>query len=439
MSSIKTLNIESLLNNIRDNSQEILSKIDNDPLLTRRTCPQTGLRIANASKELFSPTQEHQLFAKGIVYDYDGVNYRLVSLPYIKMYNADESDNVRRHAIELVGAGCNPIFMQKLDGTMISRFVVNMASLGQPENKQVVFCTRGMMETMTADDEQANKFFIWVRDICKKKYPQLLNPSYLSAGTAIFELIGPENRIITFYPEWDLVMTGFFNLEEYDYWDFECLTRWCADAGIVSVGSYNFGDKSTLEDKILKMNEVLIDTDNEGSVIQFELPVDKVATFYPLNRVLGRIKAKTNTYRSLLRIMNNCNYDTIAEMIEKNTTYFHTWGNFQRHLESLGSANFPEELMESYKIFYTEYMEHRKRCEAFVKNVHEDACRLLDGGTIKWKYGIDAYDLDRENRAKFATQVKTKKIPGAYFAWLDNKLNTDYVMKKIFKTPEESK
>lgn len=447
MSNISTLNIQELLAKLHFRPQEILSKIDSDPLLIRRTCPVTGLRIANASKELFSPTQEHQLFAKGIVYDYDGVDYSLVSLPYLKMYNADESAIASKHAVELVTMGCNPVFMQKLDGTMISRFVTNFAGLGEPDDLQVIFCTRGMMETMTQDNEQASKFFIWVREICQKKYPCLLDPNYLSAGTAIFELVGPENRIITFYPEWDLVMTGFFCKQTHSYWDFAALSRWCAEAGVTSVGSYNFNSFKTLDEKIAKMNEVLMDTDNEGSVIQFEFPIDKVATFYPLNVVMGRIKAKTNTYRSLLRIMNNCNYDTIAEMVEKNAAYFHTWENFQRHLESLGSASFPEELMESYRAFYTEYMEHRQRCADFVKNVEQDITRILDSGKIKWEWAEQhpneqwppGYCLDRANRAKFAELVKGKKGTGAYFACIDGKLDLDYVMKKLFKTPEENK
>lgn len=57
------LNLQILLDNIKNNQQEILDKIHNDPLLTKRQCPiNPELYVANASKQLFTPTSEHQLY-----------------------------------------------------------------------------------------------------------------------------------------------------------------------------------------------------------------------------------------------------------------------------------------------------------------------------------------------------------------------------------------
>ncbi|MGH7225662.1 MAG: hypothetical protein ACRELF_20790, partial [Gemmataceae bacterium] len=59
------LRLDRLLAKLRDNPADILEAIDHDPLLLKR---ESGpLVLANASQALYTPQQEHQLFAKGIV------------------------------------------------------------------------------------------------------------------------------------------------------------------------------------------------------------------------------------------------------------------------------------------------------------------------------------------------------------------------------------
>jgi len=98
----------------------LMKKIDDqmpliqaDPLLKRSEHNDLPLVVYNASKQLFSPKEEHQLYAKGIVLDKEGT---LVSIPLIKIYNlfeipwfeVPEHDEVRVY--------------EKLDGTMIHCF-----------------------------------------------------------------------------------------------------------------------------------------------------------------------------------------------------------------------------------------------------------------------------------------------------------------------------
>ena len=82
------LRLDRLLAHLRDDAESILAAIDADPLLIKRTSGEWVL--ANASQKLYTPQQQHQLYAKGIIYLRDP--YRLVSLPLIKIYNVGERD-----------------------------------------------------------------------------------------------------------------------------------------------------------------------------------------------------------------------------------------------------------------------------------------------------------------------------------------------------------
>src|SRR5207249_3550595 len=82
------LRLDHLLSDLRHRAADILAAIDADPLLLKRE--SGGLVLANASQLLYTPQQEHQLFAKGVVYRRDP--YRLVSLPLVKIYNVGERD-----------------------------------------------------------------------------------------------------------------------------------------------------------------------------------------------------------------------------------------------------------------------------------------------------------------------------------------------------------
>src|SRR5262245_60914715 len=80
------LRLDHLLSALRERPAAILEAIDRDALLVKRT--SGDLVLANASQALYTPQQEHQLYAKGIVYR--RAPYRLVSLPLIKIYNLGE-------------------------------------------------------------------------------------------------------------------------------------------------------------------------------------------------------------------------------------------------------------------------------------------------------------------------------------------------------------
>lgn len=438
------LNIDYLLQSLSENENEILEKIHNDPMLSKRQCPETGLFIANASKGLFTPEHEWQLYAKGIIYERDsfGSSYKLIALGYLKIYNFDENQMAKAHVNEMINLGAEPVYLNKLDGAFIGRFVYN---------DKVYIYTRGMIETMAENDEQ-RQYFKWAREIIKEKYPKVDDPEYLNTGTSLFELIGPGNQIVTHYPEWDLVMTGFvmhnnkknefedflaekirdhFNWEGYKYYSHEELVGYCGDYNYAKPVTklYAFGE--TIEEQIQSINQLFSSTDDEGSVIQFEVGDPDLPGRM---KVIGRIKAKTDTYRKLLKLMNGCNYETISSLIKSDIERFKYWDNFKNYLMSLGSANYPEELMDSYSSFFEEFWRRDMYSKELLKSFENTVANILDWENIKFSFDENMnYVLDKHSRAKFAAQAQTLKYTKALFAVLDGKLTSEEIRDKMFE------
>ena len=194
--------------------RDVLRAIDADPLLLKRE--GCGLVLANASKELYTPQQEHQLYAKGIVFRRDP--YRLVSLPLIKIYNLGER-NVTAADLAALASGPNVRlhFLRKFDGSLIQVF--------RAEGR-VWFTTRGMIEGAYVrgggeDGEGGEKFDYLgaARRLAEERYPQLLaDPHLLDGRTLLFELIHPDSPKITDYGDRaDLVLIAAFNQKQIGY------------------------------------------------------------------------------------------------------------------------------------------------------------------------------------------------------------------------------
>lgn len=453
------LNIERLLDKFAENANEYLEKIHNDNKLTKRYCKTLDLYIANASKELFTPEEEWQLLAKGIVYKIiyhhsdhaiDGFEqqFQLISLPLTKIFNYEENQDVKTLANEMISIGAEPVYTQKLDGTSIARWVY--------KNK-VYLSTRGMIETMAETPEQS-QYFKWAREIAEKKYPLILDPEYLNAGTSVFELTGPDNQIVTHYQYWDLTMLSFtclrgllsirffedklakevvdaFNFKKIEYWPHDELVQYCEENNFAKPVNklYTFGEN--LAEQIESINKLFSNTDEEGSVIQFEKTDERGIRY-----VVGRIKAKTDTYRQLLKLMNGCNYESISSLIRSDLQRFQNWETFELYLKSLGNANYPEELKASYQSLHEEFWKHRNNCSLFVTTINQDVTRIIDENNIDFEFG-DNFEIifGKKSRAKFAEHAKRHKFPGALFACVDAKLTTEYTIDKILKTPEDAK
>src|SRR3954462_14927342 len=128
------LRLDRLLAHLRQHLPAVLEAIDRDPLLIHRE--SGGLVLANASQYLYTPQEQHQLYAKGIVYQRSP--YRLVSLPLIKIYNLGERDVTVADLAELANEPNLQLrFLRKIDGSLVQVFRLD---------GRVWFTTRGMIE-----------------------------------------------------------------------------------------------------------------------------------------------------------------------------------------------------------------------------------------------------------------------------------------------------
>lgn len=163
--------------------KELFHAMCNDTKMIKRVdSPDNDLVIFTAAKAQISPKTEVQELAKGIVFNKDG---RIVSIPYKKMYNWHEKQAVRDLFVGILNNDdASLVSQEKVDGTLIHVFFYK-------EKWHVT--TRGAF----------NSEFITIAK-------ELLNRQVVASGhslldllyedlTYLFELVSPENKIITDY------------------------------------------------------------------------------------------------------------------------------------------------------------------------------------------------------------------------------------------------
>ncbi|QVL31735.1 hypothetical protein KIH39_23305 [Telmatocola sphagniphila] len=394
------LRIDLLLNHLRSDPAKILRAIDEDPLLIRREI--SGLVLANASKLLFTPLEQHQLYAKGIIYQREP--YRLVSLPLIKIYNLGEKEFQHRDLSELAQQSSAKIrFVEKLDGTMIQRFV---------HGDRVWFSTRGMLEGLDSrlgvQDEDAPEklsqfdYLATARQLAGKYYPILLEPQF-ERLSLIFELIHPEARIITDYKgREDLVLLAIFDPHNHRYWPLDRVREFGHHYGL-SLAPLLAPPGEGLEAQITHLMQSLQGTDQEGAVIQLEND----------REVLYRVKVKSPDYLKLFRLMVRCSYRATSEMLAA-FDEVPSWTEFEKYLQSQGSDAVPEEFLGEYRKYYEQYVIRVNECQQIANEVLAK--------TLELKKGLESFSDAREKRKDFARRVATEKYKPLYFSAYDGRL-----------------
>src|SRR5262245_57558488 len=315
------LRLDRLLKDLRDRTEEILAAIDRDRLLVRRE--SGGLVLANASKALFTPQEQHQLYAKGIVYRRDP--YRLISLPLVKIYNVGERAVTVADLAALNAAGVRTRFLRKLDGCLVQAFRAD---------GRTWFTTRGMIEGAAPrdqDDEGAalNREFAdlaAVRALAARQYPALLGDAdALEGRTLTFELIHPEARIVTNYgAREDLVLLAAFDQGRHRYLPYEALRALAAGHRLTVVDGLSPAGE-TLAEQVADLLAVLAGTDQEGSVLNFERG----------DEVVYRVKVKSPDYLRLTRQMALCTYDRTVGLVCANPE-LSGWPELEAYLRGQG-------------------------------------------------------------------------------------------------------
>ena len=411
------LRLDRLLAALRDHTEEVLAAIDGDALLLKKE--SGGLVIANPKKGLYTPLQEHHLYAKGIVYRRDP--YRLVSLPLIKIYNIGEHDvGVPQLAAMAAAEGAGLRFLRKIDGSLVQAFRAD---------GRVWLTTRGMIEgarvrrddAAESEDRVEFDYLGEARRLAERDLPRLLDdPAVLDGRTLIFELIHPEARNITNYGDrTDLVLLAAFDHARFAYWAYPELAEFAAAHGLPVVDALAPAG-ATFGEQVEAVLAALAGTDQEGAVVNFERG----------GEVIYRVKVKTPDYLRLLRLMAECTYDHTAELVDAHPEWG-GWADLEAYLRALGRERSPEELLAVYREFYEQHIAYLADCDR-LRAWAEEACRGVEA-----RLGGRSGD-ERAFRKAFAAVVVGLPHSGLVFAALDGRLTRERV-RQVVRSPAEAR
>ncbi len=411
------LRLDRLLPKLRDNAAAILEAIDRDPLLLKR---ESGpLVLANASQSLYTPQQEHQLFAKGIVYR--RLPYRVVSLPLVKIYNLGERDVTVADLAELTAEpNVRLHFLRKIDGSLIQVF---------RHDGRVWFTTRGMIEGAcprsgrdNGEDASDFDYLGTARQIAGERYPRLLDDAEsLDGRTLIFELIHPLAKKVTDYSERsDLILLGCFNLRRHSYATFPEVAALAEAHGLTVVDTLSPAG-ATLPEQIENLLAALAGTDQEGYVLQFE----------NAQEVIYRVKVKSPDYLRLMRAMAECAYENLVALMDDNP-HLASWHEVEAHLRGRGREVMPEEVLAFYRPHYEQFAAYLVDCERLRQwaiRVCDELDRQLGG-----RQGHDALGY-RKRYAALATRYRHATL---LFAALDGRLDRERI-RRLIRDPKQAR
>ena len=421
------LRLDRLLSKLRDNAAAILEAIDRDPRLLKR---QSGpLVLANASQALYTPQQEHQLYAKGIVYLRDP--YRLVSLPLIKIYNLGERDVT---AVELASLTNEPNvrlrFLQKIDGSLIQVF---------RHDGRIWFTTRGMIEGASfrpptgavgpasprsdplSEDTGEFDYLGTARRLAAERYPRLLDDAdLLDSRTLVFELIHPQAKKITDYGERsDLILLSCFDTRRLSYATYPEVVALAKMHDLTAVDALS-PQGMTLAEQIDDLLVALAGTDQEGCVVQFDNEQE----------VIYRVKVKTPGYLRRMRAIADCTYENFAALMN-GQEHLTSWQDVEAFLRARGREEMPEEVLQCYRPHYERFIAYLADCERLSRwamQTRDELERQLGG-----KQGRDAADY-RKSFAALATRYRHAAL---LFAALDGRLDRER-LRRLIRDPEQA-
>ncbi len=404
------LRLDRLLADLRERPAEVLAAIDADPLLIKRTSGE--LVLANASKVLYTPQAQHQLYAKGIVYRRSP--YRLASLPLIKIYNLGERDVTVADLASLgVEPGVRLRFLRKIDGSLVQVFRAD---------GRVWFTTRGMLEgarwrfdEQDEDEVQDFDYLASARQMAQQCYPRLLDdPEVLQGRTLLFELIHPQARKVTNYGDRaDLILLGCFDHERFAYLGHDEVRGLAERFGLTAVDALSPAGED-LAAQIDNLLGSLQGTDEEGSVVCFERG----------DEVIYRVKVKSPEYLQLMRLLTFCTYERTVEMLDARPN-IRTWDDLKAVLQEQGRDRVPEEVLA----FYRQHWERFQAYQADLERLREWA--LAECGRIDTEVGGKAGRTPGEYRRLFAALAVGRPYSGLLFAALDGRLDRERLRKAV--------
>lgn len=327
---IDTLELPVLLGMLRDHAREVIELIDADPLLKRREGGADGeLVIANSAVGLYEPTAAHQLFAKGIVYEKDTLEF--VSLPLVKMFNHGLREHNDATTAEVVARpGIRVVFPEKLDGTMIQLF----AHAGR-----VWLSTRSVLEGGVRAEE--GPYLALARGVLERDAPHLLDPEVVGRRTLVFELVHPKTRQVTRYGAREsMVLLSVFDQLEWRYWPTREVLGLAEELGLERPALLLGGEDYALEDGVAALRERL-----EGDP---SLPEGSIVCFEDGGQIVHRVKVKMQAYLEEFSMRFNVSLKTVAGQVWDRPE-LHDWDAYRDWVAREGLSD------EEVEAFYREH------------------------------------------------------------------------------------
>lgn len=351
---ITTYHLPTLLQRFKDNEAKVLELIDYDPDLSKRECPQTRAVIANARKGMFDLEHEHQLYAKGIVYQRNP--YRLVSIPLIKMQNRGFNDVANSVTEDMIRHKAKVVLPDKLDGTCV--FVFECKG-------QVKFATRSVMEGVVFDrdseDMYESPYIEAARQIAAEKYPFLLNANFVKGFTLVFELIHPVSENVTRYGDvQDLFLISIFDHKTFSYKTTSWVKSFAAFHEIPKCDVISEGED--FDSCLVEALSVLDKMDN--------IPEGVIVEFHDDEQILHRVKVKTEEYIEAFALRHQCSLKNVTHILWWNPEY-QDWDQFETYLKSKFLND--DELLDKWRCYHTEYVEWYKGIEVKMKEIEDVA------------------------------------------------------------------
>lgn len=300
-----------------------------------------GLKLFNAGSMLiYEGYQPEQEYLKGLICQETFGELKIVAPCFRKFYNFGEKPDNDQRFYQLIQEPDVAInFPEKIDGTNV-RFYVH------PETGEIKAATRGMIDGGKDPDEEgfgeaANIHFGQESlKIAQEQFPQVLDNDLLKRYTPIFELVHPQNRIVTDYGERrDLILLAVFDKQN------GCreltrkeLAEFSEKYGLHLVDTFRVSS-SNWDESLKELQQQWEGTDREGVVVTVEQGKE----------VVFRIKVKSKEYLELMRVMKFCTLNRTLELISELQTS--SWEDLKSKIHEQ-FPNLPEEVMMGYETYY---------------------------------------------------------------------------------------
>jgi len=303
-----------------------ISKIRSD----FKIATQDGLTLVCPKKNLWD-WEEDEKWLRSVVVDNNGF---VVSCSWKKFGNYGEFVTDTSSLDHALASNRPVIFSHKEDGSLAIRSIID---------GRVIFRTRGTMFGGEATDDEPS-FGERFKLVATQKYPKLLDNTWLTDRSLLFEYVAPSNTIVVRYKSEDLIFLGFVMHNDLRIGEWEELEE------VADVGNLNLVRLHELPSDPIKLIEEVKVWKDEGVVVRCE---DQKG-----NPDQNFVKIKSAHYLANHRMKFSMRYPTIVEFVESANIK-----NESQLVTELQACDYDWEIIESAKEFYEQYLSF---CQAWV-------------------------------------------------------------------------